>query len=70
MSANRSTPGPVSWRVARSCDGGGCVGVAQRDEFIFICNTTRPEGPVYRFTLQAWKEFITDIKLGDFNHPG
>lgn len=69
MSANRSTLGPVNWRVARSCDGGGCVGVAQQGEFIFICNTTHPDGSFYRFTPQAWRKFTANVKVAGFNHP-
>jgi predicted secreted Zn-dependent protease len=70
MSSNPEAPGSLSWHVARSCESGACVGVAQQGDAILIRNTNNPEEPVSRFTLQEWKSFVAGIKLGDFDDLG
>jgi hypothetical protein len=70
MSSNQAPPGASGWRVARSCEGGGCVGVGQQGELILICNTNYPEGSVSRFSRQAWNHFVDGVKLGDFDDLG
>lgn len=70
MSSNPAAPGAFSWRVARSCESGGCVGVARQGEYIVIGNTTKPEDPVSYFSQQEWNAFIAGVKLGDFDDLG
>jgi len=41
--------------------------VARQGELILIGNTKHPEGPVSVFTRDEWRNFITGIKLGDFD---
>ena len=70
MSSNPVAPRMFRWRVARSCESGGCVGVARQGEFIVIGNTTNPDAPVPRFTQQEWDAFVAGVKLGDFDDLG
>jgi predicted secreted Zn-dependent protease len=70
MSSDPEVPGAFSWRVARSCESGACVGVTRQGEAILIHNTNNPEEPVSRFTLQEWKTFVAGVKLGDFDDLG
>jgi hypothetical protein len=67
MSSNPAAPEAFNWLVARSCESGGCVGVARQGEFIVIGNTINPNSPVSRFTQQEWTAFVAGVKLGDFD---
>ena len=67
MSTNPVVPGPLSWRVSRTCDSGACVGVAGQGEFVLIANTNDPEASVSRFTKQEFGTFLAGAKLGDFD---
>lgn len=68
MSSNPASSGAVNWRVARSCEGGACVGVARQGDAILIHNTANPDNPIARFSLQEWKTFVAGVKIGDFDH--
>jgi hypothetical protein len=67
MSAYNSASGDLDWRISSACDGGQCVGVARRDQFILIGNTNDPEGVVSKFTTDEWRQFLIGAKLGDFD---
>lgn len=67
MSAYASSPEVLQWRVSRTCEGGACVGVASRNEVVFIKNTRNPEGPVSEFTTDEWRHFLAGVKLGHFD---
>jgi Domain of unknown function (DUF397) len=62
-----SAEGGVGWRVSRTCDGGACVMVMRREDSVIFGNTSQPDGPTYAYTMAEWKEFITGVKLGDFD---
>lgn len=66
MSSN-ALKGDLDWRVARFCDGGACVKVARRGDYILIGNTNDPEGPVGEFTTDEWRQFLAGAKMGDFD---
>ena len=68
MSVKTSIPDSVNWRNSRTCVSDACVGVARRGDVILIGNTNNLEGPVGEFTLDAWRQFIDGIKLGDFDN--
>lgn len=68
ISVNTSIPDSVSWRTSRTCISDACVGIARRGDVILICNTNNPGGPVGKFTLDDWRQFIDGIKLGDFDN--
>jgi len=67
MTTYPSAEGGLSWRVSRTCDGGACVMVARRGDFVVFGNTSQPDGPTYAYTRAEWKEFIAGVKLGDFD---
>lgn len=67
MSAYASVPGDLQWRVSRTCESGACVGVARRGDVIFIRNTSNPESPISKFTIDEWRHFLAGAKLGDFD---
>jgi len=51
------------WRRSR-CDNGNCVEVAQVATGVALRDSTRPEGPMLRFTPQDWQRFLTDLRAG------
>jgi predicted secreted Zn-dependent protease len=57
----------IEWLVSRTCEGGACVGVARRGEYVLIGNTSNHEGPVGEFTIDEWQQFLAGVKLGDFD---
>jgi hypothetical protein len=67
MSVYPSAPEDISWRVSRTCESGACVMVARQGDSVVVGNTSRPDGPVYRYTRAEWKEFLAGAKLGDFD---
>lgn len=67
MSINSAAPGRLDWRISRTCDGGACVGVARRGEYVFIGNTSNSDSPVSKFTVDEWQQFLAGAKLGDFD---
>lgn len=67
MAIYTSAPVDIDWRVSRTCDGGQCIGVARRGDFVLIGNTSNPEGQVSEFTVVEWQQFLAGAKLGDFD---
>jgi hypothetical protein len=67
MSIHASAPGDLEWRVSRTCDGGQCIKVARRGDFVAIGSTSDTAGPVNEFTMDEWRHFIAGVKLGDFD---
>lgn len=67
MSVNSAASGELDWRISRTCDGGACVGVARRGEYVFIGNTNDTDTPVSKFTVDEWQQFLVGAKLGDFD---
>jgi hypothetical protein len=67
MSAYSVAPGSVAWRISSMCDAGTCVGVARQGDFVVIGNTSNPDGPVPKFTLEEWNAFLAGAKLGEFD---
>lgn len=67
MSTYPSTQGDLDWQVSRTCESGACIRVARRGEFVLIGSTTCPEGPISEFTTDEWRQFVTGVRLGDFD---
>lgn len=67
MSTYMSASANLDWRVSRTCDGGQCIGVARRGDFVLIGNASNPEAPVTEFTVSEWQQFLAGAKLGDFD---
>jgi hypothetical protein len=66
MSTYTSASGDLGWKVSSFCDGGQCVRVARRGDFILVGNTNSPE-TVSEFTADEWKQFLAGAKLGEFD---
>ncbi|MGO8957321.1 MAG: DUF397 domain-containing protein [Streptosporangiaceae bacterium] len=62
-----SSLGELSWRVARHCEAGSCVRIAQQDDMVFVGDTKNPDGPVLAYSLAEWQTFAEGIKRGDFD---
>ncbi len=67
MPSQASAAGDLDWHVSRMCDNGQCIKVARAGEFVLVGNTTKPEGPVSKFTVEEWRHFLAGVKLGDFD---
>jgi hypothetical protein len=51
------------WRKSSySGNGGNCVEVADRDNRISVRDTKDRQGPVLRFTPDAWRRFSKQLK--------
>ena len=57
----------LDWRISRTCDSGACVEVARSGEYIVIGDTNKLDGAVGAFTLDEWRQFLTGVRLGDFD---
>jgi hypothetical protein len=67
MTTYPSAPGDLNWRVSRTCDSGACIMVARYGDSVVFGNTSQLGGPIYAYTLDEWKEFLSGAKLGDFD---
>lgn len=47
--------------------GCGCVGVAIKDDAVFVTNTTTSTSPITQFTHEEWKAFVAGVKNGEFD---
>lgn len=61
------TLGDLSWRVARSCNGGACVKVAARGDEIIIGSSQHSDGPVVSYSREEFAAFVEGIRQGDFD---
>ncbi len=68
MSAQASSQENLDWHKSRTCEGGACVQVARQGDHILIGNTNDPAGQVSEFTTDEWHNFLTGVKMGDFDH--
>jgi predicted secreted Zn-dependent protease len=58
----------LTWRTAFSCNGGACVQVAASGRSVLIGSSRKPGSPVLAYTREKWREFVTGVKKGDFDH--
>jgi hypothetical protein len=49
------------WRRSPQCET-NCVEVAITDEYVFMRNSSAPDGPWLTFTLAEWDVFLADLK--------
>jgi hypothetical protein len=64
--ANYASAQGLNWLVSRTCESGACVRVARLGESILI-GSEDSEGPITKFTIEEWREFIAGVKQGDFD---
>lgn len=62
-----SSLGELPWRVARHCEAGTCVQVAQKGDVVLIGDSKDPDGPVLAYSRAEWRAFTEGIKQGDFD---
>jgi hypothetical protein len=41
--------------------------VARHGDLVVFSSARQPDGPVYMYTVDEWKEFIAGVKAGDFD---
>jgi hypothetical protein len=41
--------------------------VARHGDSVVFSNARQPDGPVYVYTVDEWREFIAGVKAGDFD---
>ena len=58
------------WRRSSSCDSGSCVVVAIGDDDVHVRDSKEERGPVLRFDLDEWREFVRAVKAGRFDVGG
>jgi predicted secreted Zn-dependent protease len=59
--------GKISWRVARLCNGGACVRVAQSGDLVLVGDSKNPDGPVLAYSRHEWRAFVEGVRQGDFD---
>ena len=62
----------MNWRKSSysSSNGGECIEIADHDSRILIRDTKDSQGPILRFTADAWKAFAKKLKsLTGNTHP-
>jgi hypothetical protein len=62
-----SPSGDLAWRVARRCDAGTCVRIAQKGDMVLIGDSKDPDGPVLAYSKAEWRAFAEGLKHGDFD---
>jgi len=60
----------ASWRKSSFSSGGGnaCVEIATLPGTVAIRDSKDPDGPVHLLRPAAFRDLITRIKRGDFDH--
>lgn len=51
------------FKTSSICSTGCCVGVAIKDEAVYVTNTTTPDSPITRFTHEEWKAFLAAVQI-------
>lgn len=49
------------WRKSTRSGPGDCVEVAFVDETVLVRDSKNPAGPVLRFGVESWKEFLNGV---------
>ncbi|HZM78715.1 MAG TPA: DUF397 domain-containing protein [Candidatus Limnocylindrales bacterium] len=61
---------PLRWiKSTRSTSNGNCVEVAGTVTGIAVRDSKDPDGPVLRFSAEAWQGFIDGVRTGTFDLP-
>lgn len=63
-----AAPLEIQWRKSsRSAGGGDCVEIAELPDKVLVRDSKDPDGPQLRFTSEAWRGFIGEVKDGGFD---
>lgn len=58
----------ASWRKSKYSTGNGeCVEVAQGQDVVAVRDSKFLPGHILRYTAGAWRSFLVDTKLGEFD---
>lgn len=61
----------MEWIKSQRCESSSCVEAKIEQDQVFLRNSTNPDGPILNFTGDQWRDFVLDLKSGDFpDHPG
>ena len=54
------------WITSSRCDSGACVQVRLTEDAVAMRDSKSAEGPVLLFSADTWNEFLTGVRVGDF----
>ena len=57
----------AEWRRSSYCESGTCVEVARSDIEYAVRDSMDPDGPMLRFSVAEWSEFVRAARAGEFN---
>jgi Domain of unknown function (DUF397) len=57
-------------KSTRSTSNGNCVEVAGTATGVAVRDSKDPDGPVLRFSTDAWRGFLDDVRSGTFDARG
>ena len=57
----------IAWRRSTYCANNSCVEVALLDNHIGVRDSKDQDGPVLRFTLTEWTDFLDGTRNGEFD---
>jgi predicted secreted Zn-dependent protease len=60
--------GKLVWHRGTACEGGACVEVATASGTVMVRSSADPQGTPITLTRDEWREFVTGVKEGDFDH--
>ena len=63
-------PDTLEWRRSISCESGACVEVASLGELIAVRDSRNPDGVILTFRHSAWRDFIADVRAGEYEAGG
>jgi hypothetical protein len=59
----------MPWKKSTRSGANGCVEVALAPISVAVRDSMNPSGPIVRFTPDAWRAFIDDVRAGRYDRP-
>jgi hypothetical protein len=57
------------WKSTYSSESANCVEAALAPHRLWVRNSRHPDGAVLSFPVHAWRDFIADVRDGEFDRP-